>query len=237
MPSVADQTSSLIETAAADGLGPLGLVQYGRSRSWVDDHNWWLINVEFQPSQRGKGCCVNVGEQHLWIVRDHLCFEDMERPLGGSTFVTFHGDDDEFAGAMASAVHAAASVVDLRRARHGDGVEALRRIAEASDDLNGGIAAAILGDAVLASERLGGNVHDSARAVADSYIGVDAAAARQQAMQAVATTRATLGLPAIDNDSRHSTAAEPARRNRAPHRRGEQPEAGPTSAGSLRPGS
>lgn len=197
MRSVADQTNSLIKTAAADGLGPLGLAQHGRSRSWIDDHNWWLINVEFQPSQRGKGCYVNVGEQHLWIVRDHLSFEDMERPLGGPTFVTFHGDDDEFAEAMTSAVQAAASVVDQRRTRHGDGVDALRRIAEASDDLNGGIAAAILGDAELATERLHGNVHDSARAVADSYIGLDAAAARHQAMQAVEATRAALGMPPI----------------------------------------
>src|SRR4051794_17890349 len=47
---VVDITATLIATAARDAFGRVGLRQRGRSQCWSDDHGWWLINVEFQPS-------------------------------------------------------------------------------------------------------------------------------------------------------------------------------------------
>jgi hypothetical protein len=41
-------------------LTPLGLTQRGRSRLWLDDHGWWLIVVEFQPSAWSRGSHLNV---------------------------------------------------------------------------------------------------------------------------------------------------------------------------------
>jgi hypothetical protein len=53
-------------TAACDVLKPMGLVQRGRSRLWLDDRAWWLCLVEFQPSSWSRGTYLNVGVQWLW---------------------------------------------------------------------------------------------------------------------------------------------------------------------------
>jgi hypothetical protein len=65
----------LIRDAARRTLAPLGLRQRGRSRTWVDDHGWWLIVVEFQPSSWARGTYLNVGAMWLWRAIDHLAFE------------------------------------------------------------------------------------------------------------------------------------------------------------------
>jgi hypothetical protein len=66
--------SRLITAAAREVLRPLGLVQQGRSRLWYADHDWYLINVEFQPSSFTRGSFVNVGVQWLWNVADQRVF-------------------------------------------------------------------------------------------------------------------------------------------------------------------
>ena len=64
--SAAGPHSLLLATAARQILKPMQLVQKGRSRLWVDDHGWWIVNVEFQPSSFSKGSYLNVGAQWLW---------------------------------------------------------------------------------------------------------------------------------------------------------------------------
>lgn len=194
---VTDLADRLIATAAKEPLGRLGLVRKGRSRTWIDDHGWWLINIEFTPSSHRPGCYLTVGEQHLWVDRDHLCFETPERPLGGSAFVAFDGDEDAFDKAMAQVVTTAVLAVERRRTTHGDGTVALRRLASGSDDLNGGIAAALLGD-TKGVARLGRRVHDVDREVAESYVGRSVSEAREQALAAIARTRHRLRLAATD---------------------------------------
>jgi hypothetical protein len=44
----------------------MGLTQKGRSRTWLDDHGWWVGVVEFQPSSWSKGSYLNVGVCWLW---------------------------------------------------------------------------------------------------------------------------------------------------------------------------
>jgi hypothetical protein len=44
----------------------MGLTQRGRSRTWIDDHGWWLGLVEFQPSSWSRGSYLNVGAMWLW---------------------------------------------------------------------------------------------------------------------------------------------------------------------------
>ena len=46
-------------------LKPLGLTRKGTSRVWIDDHGWWAIQVEFQPSAWSKGSYLNVGVNWL----------------------------------------------------------------------------------------------------------------------------------------------------------------------------
>ena len=44
--------NKIIASAAKSALKPLGLKRVGRSRTWYDDHGWWAVVVEFQPSAR-----------------------------------------------------------------------------------------------------------------------------------------------------------------------------------------
>jgi hypothetical protein len=120
------------------------------------------VVVEFQPSRTGR-FYVNVGDDHLFIRRDHLVFENPERPLGG----TWTGDDSD--DALALAVEAAAAAVLARRSRHGEGTAALVGLVEGADDLLAGTAAALLGDHSTARARLRGQVHAAYRQVADEY--------------------------------------------------------------------
>ena len=39
-------------------MRPLGLVQEGRSRTWLDDQAWWLGIVEFQPPRAGRAAAT-----------------------------------------------------------------------------------------------------------------------------------------------------------------------------------
>jgi len=56
----------LITAAAREVLQPLGLVQSGLSRVWIDDHAWWLIGVSFEPSSFTKGTYLSVSVTWLW---------------------------------------------------------------------------------------------------------------------------------------------------------------------------
>src|SRR5262245_33959960 len=67
--------NKLIRRSAQRALAPLCVQQRGRSRTWLDDHGWWLIVVEFQPSSWARGAYLNVGAMWLWQRIDHLAFE------------------------------------------------------------------------------------------------------------------------------------------------------------------
>lgn len=73
--SEAPDHNALIRSAARRTLAPIGLRQRGRSRTWLDDHGWWLIVVEFQPSSWARGTYLNVGVIWLWRAMDHVAFE------------------------------------------------------------------------------------------------------------------------------------------------------------------
>jgi hypothetical protein len=67
--------SKIIAEAAKETLEALGIFQKGRSRSWIDDRGWWIINIEFQPSGSSKGSYLNVGAMWLWHEKDHFTFD------------------------------------------------------------------------------------------------------------------------------------------------------------------
>lgn len=67
----------------------MGLVRKGRSRTWWDDHGWWLVNVEFQPSGFSKGSYLNVGICWLWTAepKPYVSYDLGYRvPGAGGTF-------------------------------------------------------------------------------------------------------------------------------------------------------
>ncbi|MFT3960442.1 hypothetical protein [Propionivibrio sp.] len=66
----------LIAKSAKAVLGPLGCTRKGTSRTWLDDHGWWVGVIEFQPSNFAKGTFLNVGSCWLWSGNDFLSFDD-----------------------------------------------------------------------------------------------------------------------------------------------------------------
>ena len=74
--------SKIIAEAAKETLEPLGIFQKGRSRSWIDDRGWWIVNIEFQPSGSSKGSYLNVAAMWLWDENDFFTF-DFGNDVGG----------------------------------------------------------------------------------------------------------------------------------------------------------
>ena len=79
MPTSRLEPNKQLTRAARDILEPAGLLQRGRSRTWLDDSGWWLCVVEFQPSSWSKGSYLNVGCCWLWIVKDYFSFDEGDR--------------------------------------------------------------------------------------------------------------------------------------------------------------
>jgi hypothetical protein len=92
-----DHNRLLISAAKAELL-PIGCAQKGRSRTWLDDHEWWVGVVEFQPSAWSKGSYLNVGVCWLWYEKDYYSF-DAALGAHGSRVESFHEFDgtDAFA--------------------------------------------------------------------------------------------------------------------------------------------
>ena len=67
--------SKIIARVAEETLAPLGIFQKGRSRTWIDDRGWWIVNIEFQPSGFSKGSYLNVGAMWLWHEKDYFTFD------------------------------------------------------------------------------------------------------------------------------------------------------------------
>src|SRR6186997_868062 len=63
--------NKIITAAAKKALSPLGLRRDGKSRLWYDDHGWWTIIVEFQPSGWDRGSYLNVAVSWLLYEQSH----------------------------------------------------------------------------------------------------------------------------------------------------------------------
>jgi len=89
----------------------MGLIQKGRSRTWLDDHCWWLIVVEFQPSSWSTGSYLNVGCSWLWQVKEHVSFDE------GGRVRSFAGFRDEKQFRSAAEQMAQSAAEEVRRYR------------------------------------------------------------------------------------------------------------------------
>lgn len=114
------QADKLIRQAAREVLRPMGLLQKGSSRIWLDDNGWFLTVVEFQPSSWSQGAYLNVGVSFLWEqgagFRESLpynyTFGATAREL---RHVEYTGDDAAFSASMLDmAEHAGDSVLKYR---------------------------------------------------------------------------------------------------------------------------
>jgi hypothetical protein len=155
--------NKILAAVARDGLGRMGLTRKGRSRTWLDDHGWWVIWVEFQPSSRSRGSYLNVGHQHLWLETDHIALGDCQRVrLDGEEFIGFDADrPDLFHASALRLVDKAVDAVAGRRNDHHDGLAALRAIAKHDQDglhrlYDSGVALGLQGRSKPAGERFSG---------------------------------------------------------------------------------
>lgn len=99
--------AQIIQTAAREVLASLGLQQKGRSRTWLDDRQWFVIVVEFQPSGFSLGSYLNVGCHWLWQQEAHLSYDLSGRP---ERFIR-NRNEEQFRSAMkALGEHAAHNV-------------------------------------------------------------------------------------------------------------------------------
>jgi hypothetical protein len=102
----------LLTAAARMVLQPIGMIQKGRSRIWLDDHGWWVCVVEFQPSYWSRGSYLNVGCMWLWQAKDHISFDEGHRV---EQFSEFHNEEQFEAVAKSLAQEAAREVLRYRR--------------------------------------------------------------------------------------------------------------------------
>jgi len=110
--SAVSDYNRLIEKAARARLAPIACIQQGRSRTWLDDHGWWVGVIDFHPSSWSKGTYLNVGACWLWDGDDHFSFDYGYRVQGFQAYE----DDDQFTPiANRVATKAEAAVKRLRR--------------------------------------------------------------------------------------------------------------------------
>ena len=91
--------NKIIKKTARAVLSPMGLIQKGQSRTWIDDNGWYFTVVEFQPSAYGKSSYLNIGIHFLWSKHDYLSYDIGGREDG---FAEFDGDESKFYSDMLS---------------------------------------------------------------------------------------------------------------------------------------
>jgi hypothetical protein len=107
MPERTNIHSKLLNETARYTLAPMGLIQKGRSRIWLDDHGWWIGVVEFQPSGFSKGSGLNFGCMWLWHVFAHIGYAEVDRVGQFQSFETV----DQFRPVAEDLARQAAQVV------------------------------------------------------------------------------------------------------------------------------
>lgn len=106
------QHTRIITQVAKQVLAPHGLVQQGKSRTWLDDHGWFTTLVEFQPFKDRQGSCINVGVNFHWNLSEDESFDVGYRE---SDFVDYESDE-QFSAAMEKlALHALKKVNEYRQ--------------------------------------------------------------------------------------------------------------------------
>jgi hypothetical protein len=103
--------SKLLTQAARAHLRPLGVVQRGRSRTWLDDREWFITVVEFQTSSWSRGSYLNVGAHFLWKWDGVLSFDLGYRI---ESLVAYESDAQFAPEADRLAARAAAEVLSFR---------------------------------------------------------------------------------------------------------------------------
>jgi hypothetical protein len=190
---------SVITGAAREHLRPLGLTQRSRSRLWLDDQEWFLIAVEFQPSGFSRSPYLNVGVMWLWDERDHVAFHVGHRvPDGG--FEDYRSDE-QFRPHAERMAHVAAQRVTAYRRTFETPKDAARFLVRETrvrpdDAFDAGCASALAGECVGAVRLLRqyAAARPPKRAEALALVAAGTGGVRDAVQQRIAHTRLLLGL-------------------------------------------
>ena len=91
----------IIQETARRILKPHGIIQIGRSRTWLDDQGWFVTQIDFQPLDEGS--LLNVGVDFLWSRKPDLdaafAFAYGGQEPGSADFT---GDETAFAAEFAA---------------------------------------------------------------------------------------------------------------------------------------
>ena len=118
----AASTLRAVDAAAAAALGPLGLTRVDGSATWIDDHDWWVLGVAFEPAGRERGTRLVVFADFLWHDRGGLERSVAARVRERGRLLDQDGDEVECAGADAehrAGALAARAATELRSWREG----------------------------------------------------------------------------------------------------------------------
>lgn len=107
-----ERQDKIIKIAAKEILSPLGIFQVGQSKIWIDDNGWFLILIEFQPSDWSKGAYLNVGINFLWTKKEYLSFDFGYRE---NDHVEYTKNDDLFYKEMLKLAEKAKEIIMLYR--------------------------------------------------------------------------------------------------------------------------
>jgi hypothetical protein len=155
--------NKLITAAAKQALAPLGVRQQRKSRIWYDDHGWWAVVVEFQPSAWDRGSYLNVGLSWMFYENTGWSFDIGYREDG---FRSASGEQDFEAAIAEVAGHAARRVLDYReRFSSLDKMCAYYRTEDGRGgwpDYHAGILAGLRGDREYAEQRFASVVNTPA---------------------------------------------------------------------------
>lgn len=210
-----DDHNRLIKHAARSELKPIGCVQKGQSRTWLDDQNWWVGVVEFQPHSGAEGSYLNVGACWLWHEKDYLSFDDGHRVEPFNEYL----DSQKFGEAAQSlAKRAKDEVLNLRLKYPSIHACAEHLRAQAKKDdwvvFNSAVAAGLSGDIKLAEEqfsqilrqecRAAWQINLQSRAAILSAIAHDADCFKSEIIGAVRKCRTLLKLPTIESEGMFS---------------------------------
>ena len=66
--------NKLLTKIAKDKFKPHGILQKGKSRTFLYDGGWYTIIIEFQPSSSSKGTYLNIGVDLNFYPRDYFAF-------------------------------------------------------------------------------------------------------------------------------------------------------------------
>jgi hypothetical protein len=202
-----------IAAAAKSVLAPLGCVRKGRSRTWLDDHGWWMGVVQFQPSAWSKGSYLNVAASYLWkpaLTESDLSFDALLNPRPWRDAI----EGESFAGKAMELASVARESLARLRAHHGsialaaDWLHSQRIEGTLWQDYHLGIAFGLSQRVELAQRHFRLAIEDSSEIewVATisrecaAYVSLveDREAFRAAVLKRIRATRAALKLPAVN---------------------------------------